>query len=187
MLKDYHKTLMVIAIFILLTSFKSDNKYPPRETFPTPTGIENMLFYIQRAKDHNTIIYQLNTDESGALIENDPIKPYWIKYTDEKKEKPLTVIQQKFAYGIKVKLIDEEKKIYQFNFVSYKKKSFYLRKSEHDNKFHVYGKVNNHLAKLDNIFINIQGGSFWFPKIEYVAINANDVKSHEKLVEKITP
>lgn len=172
----------------MISSFTTDSgKYPPKASFPTPEGIDNMLFYIQRAKDYNTIIYQLNTDENGSLIEEAPINPFWIRYTEHQKIMPLTVIQQKFAYGIKVKLVDKENEIYQFNFVSYKKKSFYLKKSKKDNQFHVYGKVNEKVAELDNIFINIQGGSFWFPKIEYVAINAKSIKNNEDLVEKITP
>ena len=188
MTQQIQKITIAFLLFILITSFKSDKeKYPPRDTFPTPSGIENMLFYIQRAKDHNTIIYQLNIDENGDLNEENPINPYWIKYTDEKKETPLTMIQQKFAYGLKIKLVDKENKIYQFNFVSYKKESFYLKKDKKDNKYHVYGKINEKLAELDNIFINIQGGTFWFPKIEYVAINATCVKSNKALVEKITP
>ena len=184
----FYKLVFGILLFVFITSFNSDNsKYPPRSAFPHPEGINNLLFYIQRAKDINTIIYELNIDESGNLVEDNPIKPYWIRYAEDKQVMPLTMIQQKFAYGLKMKTIDEKNKIYQFCFVSYHKKYFYLRQNKKDKKFHVYGKINNKLAELDNIFINIQGGSFWFPKIEYVAINAKDIKSKEKIVEKVIP
>jgi len=188
MLVNLKKIALGISLFIMISSFKSDTeKYPPADSFPTPQGDNNMLFYLQRAKDHNTIIYQLNTDENGNLIEENPINPYWIKYTDDEKIKPLTMIQQKFAYGLKMKTIDKKNKIYQFCFVSYYKKNFYLKQGEQDKKFHVYGQVNNKLAKLDNIFVNIQGGSFWFPKIEYVTINAKEVRSKKEIIEKIIP
>ena len=175
-------------LFIVVSSFTSNNKkYPPLSSFPQPEGIDNLLFYIQRAKDINTIIYQLNTRDDGSLVEDNPINAYWIRYAEDNRKMPLTTIQKKFAYGVKVKLIDKINKIYQFSFVSYKKRTFLLKQSQTDKKFHVYGRVNDKIVEIDNLFVNIQGGSFWFPKIEYVAINGKDTKNDTKLVEKIIP
>jgi len=183
-----HSITLSILLFIIATSFTNDKgKYPPLSSFPQPEGIDNLLFYIQRAKDINTIVYQLNTDKKGNLIEDHPINAYWIRYAENKQIVPLTIIQEKFAYGLKVKSIDERNKIYQFNFVSYKNRFFYLKQSLADGKFHVYGRVNNQLAEINKLFINIQGGSFWFPKIDYVAINGRSIKSNNPLVELVIP
>ncbi len=73
------------------------------DTFPTPTGIENLLFYIQRDPNTNTIVYTLNLDEHGQINHSSPIHPFWIRYPEGGAKKELNFIQRKFAYGINSK------------------------------------------------------------------------------------
>ena len=86
-----------------------------------------------------------------------------------------------------VKLLDKEKKSYSFNFVSYKKKILYLIKSSFDKKYHVYYNFNNKMFILQKIHIQIEGGTFWVPKVKYLEIILNDPSSNEKKIEKIIP
>jgi hypothetical protein len=170
----------------MATSFKSIS--PPVEvSFPKPEGVENMLFYVQRTINANTIVYTLNQDENGNLNENEPIKVFWIKYAQGGDIEPLTYIQKKFAYGVDAKIIDREKGSFLFEFVSYHKKQFYLIKSPSDNKYHVYGFVNNKLSILNTIFIKIEGGTFWIPNVKYAELKAQDPSSTLELIEKINP
>jgi hypothetical protein len=146
-----------------------------------------MLFYVQRTINSNTIVYTLNQDKDGNLNEAEPIKAYWIKYAQGGKVDPLTYIQKNYAYGVKSTLIDKEKKSYLFEFVSYHKRQFYLLKSKTDNKYHVWGYINNKLTILNNILVKIEGGTFWIPNVKYVEIKAIDPSASEEITEIIKP
>ena len=59
------------------------------------------LFKIERSKDENQIIYDLNKNNKNELRKENPISIYWIRKTEGGKVKPLTWIQQTYAYGLK--------------------------------------------------------------------------------------
>jgi hypothetical protein len=180
-----------ISVFGLLLlvfgSFTSDPGGKEKKEFPKPEKISNMLFYVQRTFNINTLIYELNVDDKQDLNPTDPIKIYWVNYATNKSTEPLNYIQRKYAYGIEIKLLDAEKKSYVFNFVSYKKKKLYLIKSPIDNKYHVFCDINSKMVTLDRIFIQIEGGSFWVPHVKYIDISGKDLAKNEEVAERVIP
>lgn len=183
MIKNY-KNILLVIILITTSSFKtSDTK---SRYYPIPE-VDNMLFYIQRTVNSNTIVYQLNTDINGNLNELEPIKVYWVKYEKEGKITPLTFIQKHYSYGIETKLIDKEKRSYSFEFASYHKRQLYLLKSSRDNKYHVYGRFNDTLSILNRVLIQIEGGTFWVPNIKQVEVYAQGVTDSKPIKEIIIP
>lgn len=188
MKKVYQPKFFVLGILLLLFgSFTTDPGGGEKKEFPKPDKISNMLFYVQRTFNTNTLIYELNFDEKQGLNEAEPIKTYWINYATNKSTEPLNYIQRKYAYGLEVKLIDAEKKSYVFNFVSYKKKKLYLLKSPIDNKYHVFCDISGKTVALDRIFIQIEGGSFWVPHVRYIDISGKDLVKNEEVAERVIP
>ncbi len=182
------RVLVILAgIVILFTGFHNDKRDKEKKEFPTPQGIKNLLFYVQRTININTLVYELNVSDKDELNTKDPIKTYWINYVNGGYTEPLNYIQRKYAYGIEVKLLDAEKKTYVFNFVSYKKKLLYLIKSPHDNKYYAFCNINNKLLTLRKVFIQIEGGAFWTPKIKYIEVTGRDHLKNEEVVERIIP
>jgi phosphatidylglycerophosphate synthase len=150
---------------------------------PVPKGIPNKLFYLQRDPNTNTIIYELNVDGSGDLDKDDPIKAYWLRYQENGQRAELSYIQRKFAYGIQSKALGNNE--YELRFVSYKKLPLYLKKSETDNKYHVYITVNNKKMQLDRVFVRIEGGSFWIPNVKYVELRGANITNGSQMLERI--
>jgi len=184
----YFLMLFLCGTFLLPSlGFTPVNGKEQRRESPKPTGIQNILFYIQRSINISTLNYTLNVDEKGELNITDPIKIYWKNYASDGSEQPLNYIQRKYAYGLEVKMIDKDKKSFCFNFVSYKKKKIYLIKSPVDNKYYSYCEINNKMSILEKIFIQIEGGTFWFPKIKYIEISGKDFSMKEDVLEKIIP
>ena len=146
-----------------------------------------MLFYVQRTFNINTLIYSLNINDKGVLDENSPIKIYWINYTKDGSTEGLNFIQRKYAYGIDIKMIDTVKKSYCFNFVSYKKKQIFLIKSAADNKYEAFMYLSNKLILLQKVFIQIEGGSFWSPKVKYLEVTGKDPIKGDEVIERIIP
>ena len=151
-----------------------------QEKFPVPVGIPNQLFYLQRTANSNTIICELNY-KNNVLDVDEPVHVYWLRYEDKGQKEELNFVQKKFAYGIKSTLISRDK--YELNFVSYKKYPMILMKGA-NNKFNVYGTINQKQAIVNRIFVKVNGGSFWAPNVEYVEIKGIDPSSGKEVIER---
>lgn len=151
--------------------------------FPTPGKEENMLFYLQRDPNTNTLIYALNIQKDGKPDKNQPVKIYWIRYSENQERKELGYIQRKFAYGLVTKLINQEQ--YELRFVSHKSLVFYLKRSSSSN-YHVEVLLNGKKISVQRLFIRIEGGSFWIPNVRYATIEGLDIESGKPVIEKIS-
>ncbi len=147
--------------------------------------IDKLLFYIQRSVDSSVVVYQLNTDKSGKPDFNSPINVFWLSTSGAKT--PLTAIQQKFSYGIEIVQRDSKRNSFVFVFAGYDKRMFSLMKSVVDERYHVYSNINAAYGIVNRIFINITGGTFWFPVISYVTLCGTVPSTGMKQVETIIP
>ena len=182
--------LPVIVVFFAAAIFGLDMQSsalaqgnPSPISFPTPKGIKNQLFYLQRDPNTNTIICELNMKANGELNEESPINVYWIRYQDNQEKKDLNYIQRKFAYGMESEALGNDR--YKLNFVSYKKLPLLLAKSAVDNKYHVYVTANNKKIQLERIFLRIEGGTFWVPNVKYVELKGINQANGAQVIERI--
>lgn len=176
-------TIIAFSAGLLSNSFQLLAESLPKTDFPTPTGIVNQLFYLQRDPNPNTVIYQLNVNKSGRLDEDDPVKVFWIRYTEQGEHKDLNFIQRKFAYGLTAKKLDTDK--YELKFAAYNKVRFFLMKSTADNLYHVYTTINNKQIILSRVFLRIEGGTFWVPNVKYIEFKGWNAATREPVVERI--
>lgn len=140
------------------------------------------LFKIERSKDANEIFYDVNLDSKNNIDSGNPISIYWIKQTENGKKEPLTLIQKNYAYGIEYLSRSETQA--EFQFVSYNKRQFQIKKNN-NGEFKVYTQSNNKTVIVNRIFIQIDGGTFWFPKISRVELHSQDIQTNEKSIEII--
>jgi hypothetical protein len=178
-------TTPVIALLMLVLpamAFAGNKGDEPE--FPVPQNIPHMLFYMQRTPNINTIIYDLNLQEDGTLDESQPVNIYWIRYTENKEKKGLNYIQRKFAYGLKIKQLSKEK--YELRSVAYDKKKLYLMKSPEGN-YHIYTQIGSVMAVLNRIYLQIEGGTFWFPNVVYVEMKGIDPATGKEIKEQFKP
>lgn len=187
--KAYNKNVILFIGFLMLfifgnprISFCQINDNPSPLTFPTPKGIRNQLFYLQRDPNINTIICQLNLNDKGQVNKEQPVNVFWMRYGDKAEKKELNYIQRKFAYGIQAKDLGNDQ--FELNFVSSKKLLLLLKKST-TGKYQVFTKVNNKNIQVDRIFLRIDGGTFWSPNVEYVQIEGVDVTTSNSVIERI--
>jgi len=184
-LKHVTKSLIVITILVTIISgnLLAQSKNPSPLHFPTPKNIDNMLFYIQRDPNINTAIYTINYQENGKIDKSNPIKAYWIRYAEKGVKKDFTYIQRKFAYGIESKALNNED--FELQFVSYKKLPLTLKKTDSDQKYHVFLNVNQKKIQVEKIFVRIEGGSFWLPNVKYAEVTGIDVSSNKIITERM--
>jgi Domain of unknown function (DUF4833) len=149
--------------------------------FPVPQGNSNQLFYLQRTPNANTVVYELNY-KNGTLNKNEPIHVFWIRYGDQGQNAELSLIQRKFAYGIKTKQLSPEN--YEIRFNAFGKQPLYLKKST-ENKLVVFASSGDKQIILTSIYLKINGGSFWSPDIEYAELRGTDPANGQPVSERI--
>ncbi|HKG05316.1 MAG TPA: DUF4833 domain-containing protein [Pedobacter sp.] len=157
-------TGMLILIIVLLFQI-SPAQSRPADSLPTPRT-ENMLFFLQRDPDANTVIYELNFERDGKLNQRNPVKGSWIRYAEGGKCKELSGIESRFAYGVKCKALGNEE--FEIRLVAYKQLPLYLKRSSEDNKYKIYIKDEGKDHLLKRVFVRVNGGSFWFPRVQYI-------------------
>ncbi len=155
------------------------------DTLPVPKNIADMLFYLQRDPNTNTVVYALNRTKQGTLNENEPIQGYWLRYAEKGARQELSYIQRKFAYGLKTKKLGKDN--YEVKFVSYAKKALYLRKNPKNNQYGIYTTINRQECILDRIFVRIEGGTFWVPNVLYVDLSGREVATGQEITGRIKP
>lgn len=176
-------TPLLLALALLCNPPRTAGAQTPAPAFPVPVGIANQLFYLQRDPNPNTVIYQLNVDAAGRLVEGEPVRAFWIRYTEKGERKDLNFIQRKFAYGLTAQKIAPEK--YELKFAAYNKLRFFLMRSGPDKAFHVFTTIANRQIVLTRVFLRIEGGTFWVPNVRYIEFKGWNAASHEPVVERV--
>ncbi|HUX56405.1 MAG TPA: DUF4833 domain-containing protein [Bacteroidales bacterium] len=120
------------------------------------------LFKIGSSRDANEIIYAINFDQTGQPDKSEPIEIHWIKRTRNNRVEPLTWIQKKYAYGIRILNESNNDNELYFQFVSYNKRTFTLNKTS-ENSYKVFTVFENKQIEVTRIFIQIDGRRFWLP------------------------
>jgi len=169
---------MLLAVFTGLAS-----------GFTNPDHTENLagdynLFKIDRSRDANIVLYDVNVDSLGNLNTSMPISVYWKKFTDNGTFESLTGIQKKFGYGIKFQNINESSAA--FKFVSSLDRIFELKKSG-DDAYRVYTYAEGKKVEVKSLSIHFEDDSFWFPAISKIELVGLDTEKGKLITETIIP
>ena len=173
MLKIY--SLLILMLF----SGTEFAEYSKPHLYPVPPTTENSLFY--------AIVYDLNRLPDGTPDPTNPIHIYWIRYASDSTTEELSYIQQKYAYGLVSRPYNGQKNAYVIQFVSYDKKNFYLLPTSTPKKYAAFTNINGKLAELKKVFIMLNGGTFWFPTIEYIELIGRDPATQQITTERFVP
>jgi hypothetical protein len=145
---------------------------------------EYNLFRIDRSRDPDIVIYDVNLDSQGNLDSSMPISVYWKKYTQDGQVESLTGIQRKFGYGIKFQSIGEH--MADFQFVSSIDRTFELRRTS-DEHYRVYTISGGKKIEVKSLYIHFKDDSFWFPGISKIELYGIDTDRGSQVAETIIP
>jgi hypothetical protein len=162
---------------------------PPEnvKTYPVPPVNDNSLFYIQRTKNTNAIVYEVNKLPDGKINTHDPVKIFWIRYATDSTTEELTTIQRTYAYGVHANPLKGQNDAFILQLVAYKKKNIFLLPIGNTNRYGAFMNINGKMAELKRIFVAISGGTFWFPKVDYIELTGRDPASQQPVVERFVP
>lgn len=160
-------------------TYEGSNGLPAH--YPIPQDIDDMLFYIQRNLNENTVVYKLNRSNEGVLNLSEPVQAFWIKYTEGGIHEQLNYIQEKLAYGYHCKIINNE--TVELQIVSYPSFRIFISKTE-AGKFKAYYKSEGRFVILNNIYVYAEDFGV-FPDVKFVDIHGYDQETKKILLDKL--
>ncbi len=149
--------------------------------YPIPQQENDLLFFIQRNQNIDTIVYKLNRTLSGLVNKDLPMHAQWIKYTEDEASQELNEIQNQLAYGYKSDFISSD--LFRFHFVSYPSLYFYIA-ADKQAKYNVITTLNNRRIRLSNIYVYaLEFGVF--PDVKFIEFYGYTVADDHPFYHKI--
>jgi len=94
--------------------------------YPVPAD-SNLVFFIQRSLNANTIVYTARMRPDGTIDERDPIQVYWRRFNSDGRIKPLTLLERTQAFGVRVRPLVGRPGEFAVSLVSYRKRHAILK------------------------------------------------------------
>lgn len=174
---------IVIFLFLLIFAGKADLIHA-QENYPVPGKSNNMLFYLQRSFNHNTIIYALNKLPDGSVNSKSPIHVYWIRYQEHGQKAELSLLQKK-AFGVNCEVSDRTKGSFILNFNHFDKRDIFLSRSV-TGDYKAFVTINHELAELTSAFIQSESNTSGMPRsFKFLEFHGTSVISGKRVSEKI--
>lgn len=173
--------LLLLIILSIFTGIVSSADLP--KDYPTPPKTKELMFYIQRNLNSNTIVYEAQFDVNGDLDSEEPILVSWIRYDEEGQRMELRNVEKWYAYGLKSKKLKEKDGVYEIGLVAYKDRMLQLVQTA-PYKAQVTMRVEDQNCQLDHIYIQADNSGVW-PSVEYVELFGTDWNSGHQKYEKI--
>lgn len=162
--------LIVLLLFTQLLDPVCDCTKLPEE--------EKLLFSISRNLNNDRIIYVINTDQHGKIIEEEPVTVCWIYAKNVENIENVPYIKKKFGYGVEI--LDQSMDQFSFKFVSYDDLTFEVKQNK-TGKYKVFVAMGSMKMEIKDIFVNIDGGTFWKPNVTQVMINGYNYHSNDQI------
>ncbi len=121
--------------------------------YPVPNE-PNMLFYIERSSNSNTVIYCANLDSHGQLDKKEPVIAYWRWYNVDGHRKDLNFAERMLAYGVKSVKRDSSTGTYTIKIAALPERTIHVGL---DSKGHpeAFGKVGDRWVKLVYVYLEV--------------------------------
>jgi len=152
-------------------------------TFPVPEATKELLFYIQRNKNANTIVYEARFDAHGKLAAKDPVTVNWIRYTRGGVREPINALESNLAYGVRHKHTEDG--VAWMKFVASDKYPFRVEVTP-EGQAEARMFINGRYARLRRVEIQAKEEGFW-PKILHVDLHGTEVTTGHAVMERIIP
>jgi hypothetical protein len=170
-----------VMLFLAVLGFCSSG-FAQNENYPVPPETDQLLFYIQRNHNANTIVYDANFDENGLLIDNKPIDVYWRRYDEQGQRMELRSIEKWYAYGVDCQK-NKNNSNYKVELVAEKERAFWLKQTDAF-KAVLLTMINDKLSQVEHMYIFADNSGVW-PKVKYIKLFGKDLQTGEKTSQTI--
>jgi len=155
-----------------------------RTEFPVPSD-PNMLFYIQRSVNANTLVYAAHIDSPGRIDLDAPVDVYWRWYNVDGHRKPLNFIERMMAYGVKSVAHRGPGSAVTFKVAALPERELLLEQDGHGHP-EALMKFGNRTARLVYVYLQVDDSGLT-PKVTAVDIFGIDKLTGKSLREHVIP
>jgi hypothetical protein len=174
------------AIFLLMSIPAVAQTTLNGKQLPIPKASENTLFYLQRSKNTNTVMYEAKVDRSGRLAKDSPVNAYWLDYeVGENVRTDLSYFERMSVYGVDTEELNDGNGSYLMRLKAFKKRAVTVTKNKLG-RYVGFMDINGKRAVLQRIFIEAKEGMLT-PTVVHVDLFGIDPKTGEKVFERIIP
>ncbi len=142
------------------------------------------LFRIGRSRDADEIYYDVRLAADGRLDRTSPVNIYWVKKSGAGSHEPLTWVQRRYSYGIKI--IESSPDHALFRFVSFDTKVFRIERGA-DGRFAARTNIGDKQVAVEKIFVRFDSGTYLAPVVGEVIMYGRDTLSGILISEDIKP
>lgn len=157
---------------------------PPRADFKVPSE-PNMLFYLQRSTNANTIVYAANVIGPGRIDPNNPIDVFWRRYTEHGERRDLDFIQRTLAYGATPRPVAGHPNEFDANIVSFPEVRFRVGMDQTGNPEAIF-QIDGRRARLVSAYVKLDESGL-IPELIYMDIVGIDKASGRVLDVHLEP
>jgi hypothetical protein len=156
------------------------------KSLPTPVGSDNMLFYLQRSKNTNTVVYEAQVNQAGQLTGDVPVRAYWRDFElGENVRNDLNYVENKMAYGVETEELKDGSGTYLMRLKAFKERAVTVAKNKLG-RYEGLMEINGRKAILKRIFIEAKEG-LMTPTVVHVDLFGIDPETGESVFERILP
>eukprot|EP00164_Ancoracysta_twista_P002589 GFYU01003444.1.p1 GENE.GFYU01003444.1~~GFYU01003444.1.p1 ORF type:complete len:157 (+),score=35.62 GFYU01003444.1:52-522(+) len=153
--------------------------------FPVPKPRKELLFYIQRTKNANTVIYEAKLDKDGSLNAKEPVVVFWEMYAKsaDGPTEGLNFMERNQAYGLSAKSTGESG-VFEVTLKAFNKRKVTVRLDGEGNPA-AFIEINGVQCRLHKIWVEAKETSM-LPSVAYVELSGVDADGNE-VSEKVYP
>jgi hypothetical protein len=155
-----------------------------RPEFKVPNE-PNMLFYIQRSVNSNTVIYAAHVDSNGKIDTDAPVDAYWRWYNVDGHKKPLNFIERMMAYGVGSVAHTGPGSTITFKVAALPERSLAVDVDGHGRP-EATMQIGSHAVKLAYVYLLVDDSGF-LPKVTALDIFGTDKLTGNAIREHIIP
>ena len=166
------------------------SKHPPcgpkkvvEYSYHHPCPSKNLLFYMQRNKNENTIVYEANRDANGKLNIEEPVHIYWLRWAYEGDSTELNWVEKNIAFGCQILDKDLTNNSFQLSHVSLEHINFNLSIDSTGQAIAI-AKIADKKARLTSLYVQATEYTWRWPKPRYLILYGQDLKTGRAVQER---
>ncbi len=158
-------------------SFCSDD---PR--YPAPQD-ENLVFYLQRSDNTNTIVYAVNRLADGTVDTADPVAVYWRWYEAGGDKRELSFLQRSLAFGVQLTPAQDRPGDYVARLNAYPNIPVLIHHTE-DGKVQALMTISGKPAQLVCVYVTWRQPIILVPQVLYLDFFGRTLEDGQTIVER---
>ena len=161
-------------------SFCSDD---PR--YPAPQD-EDLVFYLQRSLDPNTVVYAVNRRADGTVNTRDPVSVYWRWYEGAGEKRQLTFLQRSLAFGVKLAPAKDRPGAFVARLNAYPNIPVLVEEAD-DGSFRALMSISGEPAQLICVYVALRLQLGVVPQVVYMDFFGRTLDGGKTVVERKQP